>query len=280
MAIFKINDANLNYEVLGDGGPWLAFLPGGRHEMGNVRSLAERMARQGYRVLIHDRRNCGASDVSFDGSRPEYEIWADDLHALLAHLGGLPVVLGGGSSGCRLSLVFALKYPDAVRGLLLWRVTGGAYASGLLVQHYYDEYIDIAQRGGMSAVADSEHFRALIRNNPSNRERLLSLDPHQFIDAMKKWRTYFLASSDQPIIGVTEQQLGSIKAPTCIISGNDRVHTHAAANSAHRLIPGSEFHDLWPEDLDVDSFPTEDWAAREAEQAAIYRGFLGRNGIA
>src|SRR5260370_5385995 len=84
------------------------------------------MGDAGHRVLIHDRRNCGVSDLVIGGKTSEYEIWADDLYELLSQLNGLPAVLGGGSSGCRLSLLFALKYPQAVRALLLWRVTRGA----------------------------------------------------------------------------------------------------------------------------------------------------------
>jgi hypothetical protein len=42
-----------------------------------VKSLAQRMADKGYRVLIHDRRNCGVSDIVIGGDQSEYEIWAD-----------------------------------------------------------------------------------------------------------------------------------------------------------------------------------------------------------
>jgi pimeloyl-ACP methyl ester carboxylesterase len=247
--------------------------------MGNVRTLAERLARASYRVLIHDRRNCGVSDVAFDGSRSEYEIWADDLHALLQQLDGLPAVLSGGSSGGRLALLFALKYPDAVRALLLYRITGGAFAAKRLAYQYYDQYIELVRNGGMQAVADSEHFAERIKSNPTNRERLLGMDPKQFVDVMTRWRSHFVASADLPVIGVTEQQLNSIKVPTCVIPGNDKTHSHVTGNAAHRMIPGSELHDLWPGDLDIDLFPPEDWATREAEQAAIFVEFLARNGI-
>ena len=279
MPISEINGVNINYEVLGERGPFIALSPGGRREMGNVRTLADRMARTGYRVLIHDRRNCGTSDVAFDGSRSEYEIWADDLHALLTQLNGLPAVLSGGSSGGRLALLFALKYPDAVRALLLYRITGGAFAAKRLAYQYYDQYIELVRSGGMQAVAESEHFAERIKVNPKNRERLLAMDPKQFVDVMTRWRSYFVASADLPVIGVTEQQLNSIKVPTCVIPGNDKTHSHITGNAAHRMIPGSELHDLWPGDLDIDLFPPEDWATREAEQAAIFAEFLARNGI-
>jgi len=244
--------------------------------MGNVRSLAERLAGAGYRVLIHDRRNCGASDVAFDGSQSEYEIWADDLHRLLIHLNALPAVIGGGSSGCRLAILFALKYPQAVRALLLWRITGGAFAAKRLADQYYDQYIELVRQGGMQAVADSEHFSDRIKANPRNRDRLLALDPKAFVEVMARWRRYFAASADLPVIGASEQELHSIKVPTCIIPGNDKTHSHVTGNAAHRMIKGSELHDLWPGDLDIDLFPVEDWATREGEQAAIFADFLKR----
>jgi pimeloyl-ACP methyl ester carboxylesterase len=279
MPITEINGVNINYEVLGERGPFIALSPGGRREMGNVRTLADRLARAGYRVLLHDRRNCGASDVAFDGDRSEYEIWADDLHALLTQLNGLPAVLSGGSSGGRLALLFALKYPDAVRALLLYRITGGPFAAKRLAYQYYDQYIELVRSGGMQAVAESEHFAERIKTNPKNRERLLAIDPKQFVDVMTRWRSHFVASADLPVIGVTEQQLNSIKVPTCIIPGNDKTHSHVTGNAAHRMISGSELHDLWPGDLDIDLFPPEDWATREAEQAAIFAEFLAHNGI-
>jgi pimeloyl-ACP methyl ester carboxylesterase len=279
MPIATINGVNINYEVLGRAGPMIALSPGGRRELGNVRALAQRLAEAGYRVLIHDRRNCGASDVAFDGSQSEYEIWADDLHALLAKLDGLPAVVGGGSSGCRLALLFALKYPDAVRALLLWRITGGAFAAKRLAHQYYDQYIELVREGGMQAVADSEHFRDRITANPNNRERLLGLNPAQFVDVMTRWRAYFVASAELPVIGVTERELNSIKVPTCVIPGNDKTHSHTTGNRAHQMIPNSELHDLWPGDLDIDLFPVEDWATREGEQAAVFADFLKRAGI-
>src|SRR5262249_9979059 len=173
-----INGVSINYEIIGERGPALALSPGGRNPLDHIRFLGERMAALGYRVLLHDRRNCGASDVSFDASKSEYEVWADDLRVLAGKLGMLPMIVGGTSSGARLALLFALRYPQAVRALLLWRVTGGAFAVRRLSERYYDQYIRLAQEGGMAAVAAEEHFAELIRNRPSNREPLMAIDPN------------------------------------------------------------------------------------------------------
>lgn len=291
MPVTNVRGANINYQVLGTQvpgtrapgrhvpgrpGPWIALSPGGRRALENVKPLAQRMADAGYRVLIHDRRNCGLSDIAIGGDASEYEVWADDLYALLAQLDAVPVVVGGSSSGCRLSVLLALKYPQAVRALLLWRITGGDFAAKRLVENYYDKYIRAAQDGGMPAVCALDHFKELIEAKPSNRAVLMAMDPKRFIAAMQRWREQFAKGAALPIIGASERDLSSIKIPTCIIPGNDKTHNHAVAEAAHRMIPGSELYDLFPGDLDVDLVPQEDWAPKEGEMAALFAAFLAR----
>jgi pimeloyl-ACP methyl ester carboxylesterase len=276
MPIANVRGANINYDVLGTHGAWLALSPGGRRAMESVRSLGQRMADKGYRVLIHDRRNCGLSDIVIGGETSEYETWADDLHALLTQLNALPAIVGGSSSGCRLSLLFALKYPQAVRALLLWRVTGGAFAAERLTESYYGQYIRAAREGGMAAVCALDHFKERIEARPANRAVLMAMDPKAFIAAMERWRQQFHVGAPLPVIGASERDLNSIKVPVCIIPGNDRTHNHAVAETAHRMIVGSELHDLFPGDLDVDLVPQEDWAPREAAMAHVFADFLAR----
>jgi pimeloyl-ACP methyl ester carboxylesterase len=279
MPTARVRNASINYAVLGERGPWIALSPGGRRGMDSLEALAGNIARAGYRVLIHDRRNTGASDIVVEGEEPEFQIWADDLHELLSQFGALPAVIGGSSSGCRTSLVFALRYPHDVRALLLWRVTGGPFAANRLAQQYYGQYMELAQQGGMAAVCDSEHWAERIQANPANRERLMALSPERFIANMARWREYFLQDADKPVIGATEAELGSIGVPTCIVPGNDRTHSHRIGDNAHRLIANSELHDLFPGDVDMDLVPPEDWQAKDAEMAEVFVQFLQRAGI-
>lgn len=276
-----VNGASLNYEILGSGDPWVALSPGGRRALAAVKPLAQRLADAGYRVLIHDRRNCGASAVLLEGDAAEHEVWADDLHALLRHVGALPaasrVFIGGSSSGCRMALAFALRHPQAVRGLLLWRVTGGAFAAQRLAREYYGQYIAAAQTGGMAAVCAMPHFRDLIAAHPPNRERLLAADPQQVIAAMTRWSAGFLQETELPVIGATADQLRSITVPACVIPGNDNTHPKAAGERLAQLLPDADLNILFAEHLDVDVVPPEDWAAKEQEMAAMLLGFLQRH---
>src|ERR1051326_2698973 len=127
MPVSTIRGVDINYEILGERGPFVALQPGGRRGLGAVKPLGIKIAEAGYRVVIYDRRNCGASGVAIEGES-ENEVWAEDLHALLAHLDALPAYIGGSSSGCRLAMVLALRRPEDGRGLLPWRVTGGGGA--------------------------------------------------------------------------------------------------------------------------------------------------------
>src|SRR5438445_4118934 len=180
MPVASVRGVDINYEMLGERGPWVTLQPGGRRALAGVKSLGEKIAEAGCRVLVYDRRNCGASGVSFDGGNSENEIWAEDLRALLSQLDALPAYIGGSSSGCRLALLMALRHPADVRGLLLWRVTGGAYAAQRLAQNYYTQFIEAAQRGGMEAVRRTEHFSEVTGSNPAHRPRLTAIEPQPF----------------------------------------------------------------------------------------------------
>ena len=276
MPVVNVRGVDINYEVLGDRGPWVAMQPGGRHGLVGVKPLAEKLAEAGNRVLIYDRRNCGASGVSFDGGNSENEIWAEDLRELLSQLDALPAFIGGSSSGCRLALLLALRHPAAVRGLLLWRVTGGAYAAERLVQNYYTQFIDLAQRGGMEAVCDSEHFSEVIRANPANRARLKAMAVESFLAVMERWRRSFNEGVEHPVIGLSPAELRSMTVPACIIPGNDRVHPRVPAQIAHRLMPNSEYHEVLTEDRLDQDVALEDWEKKEGLLAAIFVDFLRR----
>lgn len=268
----------INYDVIGTSGPWIALTPGSRRPYAELIDLSKAIAAAGYRVLLHDRRNCGASDVAFDGSASEHEVWADDLCELGKQLGALPMYVGGSSAGARLAILYALRHPQALRGLLLWRVTGGQEAVDRLAESYYGQFIKLVEAGGMAAVCDSEHFRECIAARPSNRERLLNTDPKIFAKVMASWRERFLESATLPIVGATEAGLNAITAPACIVAGNDVIHTPATARKAARLIPNSQLHDdvvqKRSDDNLLDEWDRKEWRDAEPRIAAIFAAFL------
>ena len=168
MPVANIRGVEIHYEILGERGPFAAVQPGGRRASSGVRSLGEKIAEAGYRVIVYDRRNTGASGIAIEGES-ENDEWVEDLHELLARLDALPAYVGGSSSGCRVAMILALRRPEDVRGLLLWRVTGGAYAAERLTNQYYTSHIDAARQGGMAAVCQLDHWSEVIGVNQQAR---------------------------------------------------------------------------------------------------------------
>lgn len=278
MPIAEIRGVRLEYQVLGERGPWVALTTGGRRGHQEFVPLARKIAAAGHRVLLHDRRNTGASDVLIEGDEVEEAIWADDLRELLSRLDALPAFVGGSSSGARTSILLALRHPQAVRGLLLFRVTGGPFAAQRLPENYYGQFIRAAREGGMAAVCATQQYRERIAANPANRARLMAMDPDRYVEVMTRWRNLFVEGAHLPVMGVSEAELRSIRAPTVVIPGNDKTHSSESGRAAARMIPGSVLHELPIRDQDVPLIPFEEWAPYEGEIARVFTEFMLKAG--
>lgn len=276
MPFANVRGVNLYYEIIGDKGPFVSLLPGARNDHRRLKELSTHLASRGYRVLSHDRRNCGLSDIVIDGEAAEYEIWAEDLYELLRHLGIAQAFIAGTSSGCRTSIVFALRYPQEVKGLLLLRITGGSFAAHRLAEEYYGQYIVAAEKGGMRAVCDLGHFKERIAEKPANGDYLMHLAPERFIAQMKHWQEYYLRGADLPMIGATEIELRSITAPTLVIAGNDRTHPRQVAYNLAKLLPNAVIHDVMGPQQDIVRTPAEAWDLKNDEIATIWGNFMNR----
>lgn len=247
---------NINYEVLGSGPPVL-LTPGGRSDMGRSRAMAEVVAKAGYQAILHDRRNCGASDVviarRYDANGKELseqELFVEDAYELLTNLGVLPVWAAGVSAGCRLSIMLAVRHPEAVKGLIVWRVSGGPIAAERLSYQYYGNFVETAIKEGMEGVLRTPFFAERAQQNAANRDRLLKMDVKEFVSVMRDWQDFLLV--DQPVTGATEEEMRGIKVPALIMGGGDDIHPVSAAETLHRCVAGSEYHPpFWPrEELD------------------------------
>jgi pimeloyl-ACP methyl ester carboxylesterase len=277
MTILNIRGANLFHEVYGDEGPWLALNSGGRHRYLEMAPLAQAIAAKGFRVLVHDRRNTGASDIIIEGEGSEEDIWADDLHALMQHYSDSPAFFGGSSAGARLAMTVLRRHPASVKGLLLMRVTGGAFAAGRLPNTYYGQYIKAAYAGGMAAVCETEPYRERLALNPSSRQRLMAMDPRDYMAVMGRWLANFTSGPVGPVMGVPEEELRSYRVPALVVPGNDKTHSSVNGLGAASWIPGAELFQLPIDDLDVDLIPFPDWKPHYPALADKFAEFMHRH---
>lgn len=111
-------DGAVAYDDSGTG-PLVVAVPG----MGDLRStydeLRTALLAAGYRVVTTDLRGHGDSDPMPAAARFGDEATAEDVAALVEHLGAGPAVLVGNSMGSSAALVVAADRPDLVRGLVL-----------------------------------------------------------------------------------------------------------------------------------------------------------------
>lgn len=213
-----VDGNKIYYEERGRGIP-IVIAAGGQNRVETLRPLAEKLAAK-YRVITWDRANLGRADVVFKGAR-DIDLWTDQLAGLLPQLNARPAYLLGASSGGRVAYTMALRYPDYARGLFTFLTTGGGTIGESLAKQYYFNYADLAEKEGMEAVAKTPFWAERIQLNPSNRERLLTIDPHEFARVMRRWGKAMRSNPDV-VIGITADELRQIKAngtPVGIIQG-------------------------------------------------------------
>ena len=249
MPYANVNGTNLYYEEYGTG-PAVMLTPGGRNDTNGLRPIAALLSPH-CRVILHDRRNCGKSDIVIGGELSEQHAWGEEMAGLLKQIGAAPAYLAGGSAGSRTSITVAVRHPEVVKGIYVWGVSGGPTSGDLMSPGYYGQYIDAAEQGGMAAVAETDYFAQRIKDNPSNRDRLMSMDAKEFLSVMRRWQAGF--ARPNPVGDLTEEELKSVTCPTVLLEGNtpDDVHHVSAAENAHRLMPNTELlpsawtHDEW-----------------------------------
>jgi pimeloyl-ACP methyl ester carboxylesterase len=243
-----VEKLSLAYEVIGDSGrPWV-ITPGGRfsREYPGVRELAVALADLGNTVLVHDRPNCGESDVCFAGAT-ESAMQADALAALLSHLDMAPAVIVGGSGGARVSLLTAVRHRRVTSGLAAWMMSGGVFGLMSIGITYCASSIRAVWNGGMEAVVDLPetergNWHDVIRRNPANRRKLLDQDPDEFKETMLRWLGAYSVCGDQLIPGVADAEVRAMDRPAIVFrSGtSDPFHTRETSEQLASALPNAE----------------------------------------
>jgi len=238
-----LNGCTISYQEFGSGSVNVVLTPGGRWGGYVHRVVATALAKD-FHVITWDRRNTDArADIVIAGDQSESDIWADDLAALIEALKLGPCYVGE-YAGCRVTPLLCVKYPKLVKGLMLAWCSGGDYPAGRLPKNFYQAYTRAALRGGMKAVTETNHFAASIKQNPGNRERLLAMNPTEFIRQMAYWEAFFITSGDLPIAGcrLSDDEWASIQVPASVTGGVDPTHPTAAAQRLAKLLPKAHYN--------------------------------------
>lgn len=204
-----------------------------------ARAMLDRLARR-YRVVMLDRRGTGLSerlDVN-----PDADAAAQDLRAVLDHLGVARTWLFGASVGGTLALDFALRHPERTAGLLLYGTSAcGAWSPDWpwalraeQVHAWVDRLTDPARYGDSlrlfaPTMADDPAVQAwyarLLRNAASRRGAMAGLRAYHAMDLRPR--------------------LAALQRPTLVLQRRgDRVVPQEAGRWLARAIPGARFEAL------------------------------------
>jgi pimeloyl-ACP methyl ester carboxylesterase len=116
---FFIDGDRLEFTEYGGGERWVVLLHGQLMPRRMQQPLARALAAEGLHVVTLDLLGHGRSDRPADPLVYSMTSFADQVLALLDHLGVDRAVVGGLSLGANVSLEFAVNFPDRVQGLIL-----------------------------------------------------------------------------------------------------------------------------------------------------------------
>jgi pimeloyl-ACP methyl ester carboxylesterase len=123
----------LEYTEYGSGDAWVVLLHGQLMPRRMHQPLARALAAEGLHVVTLDLLGHGRSDRPEDPLVYSTKAWAEQVVALLDHLGAPQAVVGGTSLGANVSLEVAVVAPGRVRGLIVeMPVLNNALEAGII----------------------------------------------------------------------------------------------------------------------------------------------------
>lgn len=204
----SVNGTQLYYEVLGDGAP-VVFLPGGNFDHRMWDDQVKTIGRES-RAITYDPRGYGQSGAWGAPYRA-----ADDLVALLDHLGVQRATLVGVSLGARIALDVAAEYPNRVAALVLVAPGLSGYQWSEQGYQWYGPIADAAvARDSLQAARLwlKSPFLAPAMESPALAARLRNW-------AAENSKVWLAADTEVPYEAPAIEQLGQISVPTLIVVG-------------------------------------------------------------
>ena len=229
----RINGIETNYELHGrEGAPWLVL----SHSLAcSVRMWDPQIAalKDRYRILAYDTRGHGASEAPKGAYT--LEMLADDLKALLDHVGAKNPHYCGLSMGGMIGQAFALRHPGRLGKLVIANSTSSYGPEG---RKMWEARSRMVEEGGVAAIRDmvasryfSDDFRA---SEPGTVERVMQ----RFAQTPQEG---YLGCCDAIAALDYSKDLGRITAPTLVIAGGADAGTPPAMSEAlARGIPNAK----------------------------------------
>ena len=254
MLLFDRDDLHINYRDDGYGLPFVF-----QHGLGGDVSqpFGVYKAAAGVRLIGMDFRGHGETRPLGDESKLRIECLADDLLALLDHLGIEQAVVGGISLGSAVAVNTALRYPGRVKGLVLSRP---AWIDRPLPENVrlYTMIAELLRtagaKEGLERFRRTAEYQAMERESPDCAKSLLGQfeQPRAVACAARLARLVV----ERPCQDRALYQ--NIKAPVLVLGNRqDPIHPWALAEALAGLIPGAELREITPKSVSLEQHATD-----------------------
>ncbi len=226
---------------------------------GDARQTAEAFPDDpAFRMITLECRGHGGSEA---GTSLSIATFANDVAALIIHLGLPPVVLGGISMGAAIASRLAVRNPAAVRGLVLARPAWVASSAPGNLRPNAEVGALLAKLppgAARRAFVAGDTYAVLAREAPDNLTSLLGFFERRPIEVTSALLTAI--SRDGP--GLSESELERLSMPTLILA-TEQDHIHPVAHAEHlaRLLPGSILKTITPKGVDKAAYVSDFHAA-------------------
>jgi pimeloyl-ACP methyl ester carboxylesterase len=274
MANFERDGIVFHYLDLGQGTPFV-FQHGIGGDVGQPAGVYR--PPKGIRLLCFDARAHGQTQPLGDPSALTFDVFGDDVVALLDHLGVRQAVIGGISMGAGVALNVAVRYPELVVGLVLSRP---AWLDGPMPLENVARYAAIARllrtvgaagdrdealRRALAKFEASDDYRNLLASSPDTAQSLRGqLTNERAVAAVARLERL---PADRPLPDLRAAE--AIRVPALVLAHRqDPIHRFAFGARLARVIPGARLVELTPKSI-----------AREQHAAEVQRcldAFLSR----
>lgn len=236
-----VNGTSLAYVEQGRGVP-IVFVHGALGDQRMWAAQREALART-HRVIALDQRYFGAAPWPDNGERFGLATQVDDLAAFIRGLDAGPVVLVGWSMSGPSTLSVAMRYPELVRGVLVYEPSIGLpQPDPALTKAMNDDRAAMfAEVRAMLKAGDAAAAaKALVDNVEDQPNTFATLPAWRRQVHLDNARTLTPMFGNPPSAPPSCEQLARIERPVTIMLGElTRPYYRLAAEAAARCIPGS-----------------------------------------
>jgi pimeloyl-ACP methyl ester carboxylesterase len=207
---------------------------------------------RGVRLLGYDFRGHGQTRPLGDVSRLSIATLADDMVALLDHLGIDRAVVGGISLGAAVASNFALRFPGRTLGLVLSRPAwvDGPHPENVRLFSMIARLIrEFGARKGLDRFCTTAEYEAIERESFESAASVIG----QFTQPRAEECVARLERLPPDRVCEARAQLGAINVPTLVLGNHqDPIHPWDLATAIAKLIPGAVLRELTPKSISVE----------------------------